>query len=59
MAAACMYCKAEARVLNGSQGDSILYGGGSFLYGGGSWGPGFHSLSKRLHYKVFYDYRKI
>ena len=36
---------AEARVLYGSQGGSILYGGGSFLCGGGSWRPGIPSLA--------------
>ena len=36
---------AEARVLYGGQGGSLLYGGGSFLYGGGSWWPGIPSLT--------------
>ena len=35
---------AEARVLYGGQGGSLLYGGGSFLYGGGSWRPVIPSL---------------
>ena len=29
-----MYCLAEARVLYGGQGGSLLYDEGSFLYGG-------------------------
>ena len=35
---------AEARVLYGGQGGSIMHGGGSFLYGGGSflYGGGLH-----------------
>ena len=37
-----LFCK--ARVLYGSQGGLILYGGGSFLYSGGSWRPGNPSL---------------
>ena len=37
---------AEARVLYGGQGGSILYGGDSVLYGGGSWRPGIPSLAR-------------
>ena len=40
-----VYCMAEARVLYGGQGGSILYGGSSFLFGGASWQPGIPSLT--------------
>ena len=43
---------AEARLLYGGQGDSILYGGFSFLYGGFSflYGGGSCSVWRRLVY---------
>ena len=51
-----VFCMAEARVLYGGPGGSILYGGGSVLYGGGSGRPGIPSLTfAHFAFRAFAD----
>ena len=51
-----VFCMAEAFVLYGGPGGSILYGGGSVLYGGGSGRPGIPSLTfAHFAFRAFAD----